>query len=400
MIASNHLKNKFKNIEFISSGTYGSVYEVLHNEKKYAIKTQSIDPENGIIGNVLRELYILKHIRHPSIVKLYNIFHTEKFVDLLMEKYPTDLYKMISTTSWQERRIHFDKIIFKLLDVLQCLHENKIYHLDVKSHNILVRDYDVVICDFGLSSTKSMDWNESYLCSIHCRPPELLARLKIPKDENILMKIDVWSLGCVLLEYVIGRLPFEIGTESVVLHSILREEGLTECQFLGVSKVFGVKKNVWEKLYKLAPEWYMLIKNMLTINYKHRPTLKECWDQFLRTSTEQFERLHYRVIHTDKPRQKLDMETIGLLKRVSERLNAEKCNDDVMYLFQISLLEPELEGYSVKVIAACCFYIVLKFRYYDYCELKDIVTDEKTSKLILKIEPIILKSCDYSIQKI
>lgn len=71
--------------------------------------------------------------------------------------------------------------------------------MDIKAQNFLYQDKKIFICDFGISSLENQDTLNVELCSIHCRPPELLSKTinDVSKSDlkTICNKIDMWSLG-------------------------------------------------------------------------------------------------------------------------------------------------------------------------------------------------------------
>ena len=105
---------------------------------------------------VLREIYILRKLKHPCIVDLIEICmpnDPEKFdkIFVVLEFAETDLKKIIKS-SINLSMEHIQTIIYNTLTALKYLHESKIIHRDIKPANILVNeDCTVKLCDFGLA---------------------------------------------------------------------------------------------------------------------------------------------------------------------------------------------------------------------------------------------------------
>lgn len=105
--------------------------------------------------------------------------------------------------SKKKTRFHNEElkaIAFQLFKGLAYLEDKKVCHRDLKPQNILV-NYETLetkICDFG--SAKCLDKNESnvvYICSRYYRAPELIFG-----QSDYQFEIDMWSIGCVLVEMI------------------------------------------------------------------------------------------------------------------------------------------------------------------------------------------------------
>lgn len=230
------LKKKFKSVKYIDGGSYGSVWAVEDQQlRKMAIKSQKYDgDEDGIPGNLIRELAALARLSHPNIVNLEKVWHgkSESSVDMMLPYFAQDLNAWIRKMEWKVRLGSMEAVFEQLLDVLCAIHENDIQHLDIKSANILVQDDKVSLCDFGLCSLDSLDaFQNVTLCSANYRPPELLARCIVEKSKKTLERVDVWSMGCVFVEYILGFHPFNRGEDAPqTLLAILRYSVPVVCQ--------------------------------------------------------------------------------------------------------------------------------------------------------------------------
>ena len=121
-----------------------------------------------------------------------------------MDYYPENLYETIKR---KKINPHLLKLyLFEILKGLSYLETISIAHRDIKPHNILINNAEgkAVICDFG--SAKPLvkgEPNLAYICSRCYRAPELIFGAT---DYNC--QVDMWSLGCVLVEMINGYPPF------------------------------------------------------------------------------------------------------------------------------------------------------------------------------------------------
>lgn len=211
----------YSNYVPIGYGTFGTVYKAKCDQtgEDVAIKRvfQDVRYKN-------RELQILQELNHINVVKLKNYFYTlsnknanEKFLNVVMDYYPDSLSQIIRMAAKSESNafLPFDDIklyAYQMFHGLNYLDAIGVCHRDIKPQNILV-DQDKKIlqfCDFG--SAKKLKRNEpnvSYICSRYYRAPELIFNA-----EKYTNAIDMWSVGCVIAEMVLGYPIFQ-GENSV-----------------------------------------------------------------------------------------------------------------------------------------------------------------------------------------
>jgi serine/threonine protein kinase len=244
----------------------------------------------------LRELYIMKKIKHQNVINLldFNLNRKDKELCILMEFLHTDLGKF-----FHENRQNPDvmnenflkNISFQILSGLNYLHENNIIHRDIKLENIL---YDskkniVKIGDFGLSRQFDYDLSTIYtdVGTYPYKPPELLLGLT-----HYSTSFDIWSTGCILVEICIGthlfgknnaleviKLMYEIfgsfnedtlpGFKNFPNSKIL--ETLPQTQGIGLVKYIQEKKK-----FDVNDDFYNLIEKMLCIDPTKRINAKDC----------------------------------------------------------------------------------------------------------------------------
>jgi glycogen synthase kinase 3 beta len=89
------------------------------------------------------------------------------------------------------------------------IHQLKIAHRDIKPHNVLYKGRKAVICDFGSAKILTKEPNLPYICSRCYRAPELIFGAA-----HYNTMIDIWSVGCVILEMMQGT-PLFMGDTSI-----------------------------------------------------------------------------------------------------------------------------------------------------------------------------------------
>lgn len=145
--------------KLLGTGSYGSVCMATQKStgKKVAIKKMENIFEDEIdCKRILREITLLRKLKHPFVVELVDIIEpkdTKGFDTLyaVMEYAESDLKKVIKS-SIHLQLIHIQTIVYNLLCAVKYLHESNVLHRDIKPANILVNeDCTVKLCDFGLA---------------------------------------------------------------------------------------------------------------------------------------------------------------------------------------------------------------------------------------------------------
>ena len=187
----------YKIIEEIGRGAYGGVFKVYKDQKYYAMK----------IGRLGNEIDMLKSISSIYVPRVHDYGKKWMVMDIKKE------------TLRQYRPRNLNKIIEQLLKGLSDIHVNNIVHMDIKPSNILVDDNEnISFIDFGISLKIG---DEVELGStIWYRAPELLGKEKIQANT----KMDIWSLGCVIYELLMGIPLFKAGNENKLIKKILKHK--------------------------------------------------------------------------------------------------------------------------------------------------------------------------------
>ncbi|KAJ6678678.1 MITOGEN-ACTIVATED PROTEIN KINASE [Salix viminalis] len=232
--------SKYVPIKPIGRGAYGVVCSSINREtnEKVAIKKINNVLENKIDAlRTLRELKLLRHIRHENVIALKDVMlpvHRTSFKDvyLVYELMDTDLHQIIKS-SQPLSNDHSKYFIFQLLRGLNYLHSANILHRDLKPGNLLVNaNCDLKICDFGLARTSrgNEQFMTEYVVTRWYRAPELLLCC-----DNYGTSIDVWSVGCIFAE-ILGRKPIFPGTECLsqlkLIISVLGSQNDTDLMFI------------------------------------------------------------------------------------------------------------------------------------------------------------------------
>ena len=220
--------------KIIGKGSFGQVYltSKTGTNKLFATKkmpkTMVLQPKVKKYFN--NEIHILENIDHPYIIKLYEIKQTINNYFLIFDfcnggdlNHCLEKYKKKNKKPFTQEIVQH--LMNQIVNGLQYLHNSKILHRDIKSDNILVHfkskedlqnlnllNADIKIIDFGFARYLEDDsLAQSVLGSPLYMAPQILRKLKKLDNNNSFgydQKADIWSLGTVCYEMLIGTPPF------------------------------------------------------------------------------------------------------------------------------------------------------------------------------------------------
>ena len=213
----------------LGEGTFGKVYLGNVDGKEWVVKESKMIREDGLSSEFIRELNALIAIYVLGMGGVYTVecygFHVDNEKEyIFLEKANSSLHSFLNAGNTFSKD-DLMKAVTDLFRALDYLHSVGLMHRDIKSQNILVflgsDGIKLKICDFGLArgAGEAMANGNAFspvVCTFCYRPPELL----IP-DEDFPYgpSIDVWSLVCVVMEMITGKIffPGECEEEQIFL---------------------------------------------------------------------------------------------------------------------------------------------------------------------------------------
>nr|AWF73665.1 glycogen synthase kinase 3 [Heterostelium pallidum] len=243
----------------IGNGSFGVVTQAIVSDTKEVVAIKKVLQDHRYKN---RELQIMKMLNHINIVQLKNSFMTsdndEVYLNLVLEFVPDTVYRVSRhyTTSKQSIPLIYVKLyIYQLCRAISYIHSLGICHRDIKPQNLLLDSQTSILklCDFGSAKILIKDEaNVSYICSRHYRAPELIFG-----STNYTTSIDVWSLGCVLAELLLGAplFPGENGIDQLVeiikvLGTPTKEQIHVMNPYYSSFKFPDIKANPWTKVFR------------------------------------------------------------------------------------------------------------------------------------------------------
>ncbi|KAK9480776.1 kinase-like domain-containing protein [Lipomyces japonicus] len=185
------------------------------------IKKENIPPKSSQEAKFQREIIVLRHLRHPNIVRLQEIIQNEKYIGIVLE-YASggELFDHILAHKYL-RDSSACRLFAQLVSGVDYLHSKGIVHRDLKLENLLLDKHkNIIITDFGFANVFNPDdqlsgKKQADFMSTSCGSPCYAAPELVVSDGKYSgRKVDVWSCGVILYAMLAGYLPFDDDPEN------------------------------------------------------------------------------------------------------------------------------------------------------------------------------------------
>jgi mitogen-activated protein kinase kinase kinase len=232
--SSTNVTLRWQQGHFVGGGTFGSVYAALNLDSGQMMAVKEIrlqDPQliPTIVSQIRDEMGVLQVLDHPNIVQYYGIEPHRDKVYIFMEY--CDGGSLAGLL--EHGRIEDETVIMvyalQMLEGLAYLHERRIMHRDIKPENILL-DHDGVIKFVDFGAAKVIARQGKTLAAEHAgRQNSMPAGTPMYMSPEVIRghgtgrlgAVDIWSLGCVILEMATGRRPWaSLDNEWAIMFNI------------------------------------------------------------------------------------------------------------------------------------------------------------------------------------
>ncbi|KAH7041169.1 kinase-like domain-containing protein [Microdochium trichocladiopsis] len=196
----------------LGKGKFGRVYLVRERMSGFICALKVLHKnelqQGRVEKQVRREIEIQSNLRHPNILQLFGHFHDSKRIFLILEfAGKGELYKHLRRENrfpeWKA-----SQYIAQMASALKYLHRKHVIHRDIKPENILVGVHgEIKLSDFGWSVHAPNSRRQTMCGTLDYLPPEMIKPGSTDNYYN--EKVDLWSLGVLTYEFLVGEAPFE-----------------------------------------------------------------------------------------------------------------------------------------------------------------------------------------------
>ncbi|KAI8637103.1 serine/threonine-protein kinase pef1 [Parasitella parasitica] len=250
-------QQRYARLEKLGEGTYATVFKGKHTQtgEIVALKEIYLDPEEGTPSTAIREISLMKELKHPNIVRLQDVIHTENTLTLVFEFMDQDLKKYMDSNPRPHGSLRPQTItsfMYQLLRGIAYCHEHRVLHRDLKPQNLLINNQlHLKLGDFGLARAFGIPVNtfSNEVVTLWYRAPDVLLGSRMYSTS-----IDIWSAGCIMAEMYTSRPLFPGTTNEDQLQKIFRLLGTpNEQTWPGISQLPEYKHKPLEVVHPPQP---------------------------------------------------------------------------------------------------------------------------------------------------
>uniref|UniRef100_A0ACD5WM63 Uncharacterized protein n=1 Tax=Avena sativa TaxID=4498 RepID=A0ACD5WM63_AVESA len=208
----NVLMQKYEMGKMLGQGTFAKVYHARNIETSQSVAIKVTDKEKvlkgGLTDQIKREISVMKLVKHPNIVQMYEVMATKSKIYFVLEHVKGgELFNKVQRGRLKEDAAR--KYFQQLICAVDFCHSRGVYHRDLKPENLLLdEDSNLKISDFGLSTISECKRNDGLLHT-SCGTPAYVAPEVINRKGYDGAKADIWSCGVILFVLLAGYLPFQ-----------------------------------------------------------------------------------------------------------------------------------------------------------------------------------------------
>lgn len=206
------LMQRYELGKLLGQGTFAKVHYARNIKTGAIVAIKIVDKEKvlkvGMIDQIKREISVMRLVKHPNVVQLYEVMASKNKIYFVMEYVGGgELFDKVAKGKLKEDIAR--KYFQQLVSAVDYCHSRGVYHRDLKPENLLLDENEnLKVTDFGLSAITESKWQDGLLHTT-CGTPAYVAPEVILRKGYDGAKADIWSCGVVLFVLLAGYLPFQ-----------------------------------------------------------------------------------------------------------------------------------------------------------------------------------------------
>ena len=211
IIKGQKINDRYQIIRSIGEGGMANVYLaydiILDRNVAVKILRGDLATDEKFVRRFQREAISASSLSHPNIVEMYDVGEDDGNYFIVMEYIDGKTLKSLIKKRGPLTIPEVIDIMIQLTSAIACAHDSYIIHRDIKPQNVMILDDGrVKITDFGIaiaSNATELTQTNSVMGSVHYLPPEQAS------GQGATIKSDIYSLGILMFELLIGKVPFK-----------------------------------------------------------------------------------------------------------------------------------------------------------------------------------------------
>ncbi|KAJ7961109.1 Non-specific serine/threonine protein kinase [Quillaja saponaria] len=205
------LMQRYELGKLLGQGTFAKVYHARNLKTGMSVAIKIIDKDRvfkvGMIDQIKREVSVMRLVRHPNVVELYEVMASKTKIYFVMEYAKGgELFNKVAKGKLKEDVAR--RYFLQLISAVDYCHSRGVSHRDLKPENLLLDENEnLKVSDFGLSALAESKHQDGLLHTT-CGTPAYVAPEVINRKGYDGSKADIWSCGVILFVLLAGYLPF------------------------------------------------------------------------------------------------------------------------------------------------------------------------------------------------
>lgn len=243
----------------LGRGRFGTVYLAREKKSRFIVALKVLYKRELCASNVehqlRREIEIQSHLRHPNILRLFGYFYDDSRIFLILEfagkgELFRELHHRCHSRFPEPRAAEY---IASLAHALGYCHGKHVIHRDLKPENLLLGlDGQLKIADFGWSVHTARGRRQTVCGTLEYLPPEMI------EGKGHGHHVDVWALGVLMHEFLLGRAPFEAPS----MHQAYQRIAAVDLR-LPPNKLSPLAEDLLRRLLRKVPEERISLRDVL-----------------------------------------------------------------------------------------------------------------------------------------
>ncbi len=211
IVKGQKINDRYEIVRNIGEGGMANVYlaydTILNRDVAVKVLRGDLADDEKFVRRFQREAISASSLSHPNIVEMYDVGEEDGNYYIVMEFIDGKTLKSLIKRRGSLTLVETIDIMSQLTSAIACAHDSYIIHRDIKAQNVMIlEDGTVKITDFGIAmalNSLELTQTNSVMGSVHYLPPEQAT------GSGSTIKSDIYSLGILMYELLIGRVPFK-----------------------------------------------------------------------------------------------------------------------------------------------------------------------------------------------